>query len=60
MVRGKQDIALLGGMFDDHADYLEAGRLVEVERCSHWVQHDASDELHMEMDAFLLQLAKAE
>ena len=26
MVRGKQDIALLGGMFDDHADYLEAGR----------------------------------
>ena len=40
--------------------WAQAGRLVEVERCSHWVQHDASDELHKEMDAFLLQLAKAE
>ena len=56
MVRGKQDIALLGGLFERVDDYLANSRLVELENCSHWVQHDASPELNDELDAFLTEL----
>jgi pimeloyl-ACP methyl ester carboxylesterase len=56
MVRGKQDIALLGGLFERVDDYLADSRLVELDNCSHWVQHDASSELNEELDAFLTEL----
>lgn len=56
MVRGKQDIALLGGLFERVDEYLADSRLVELENCSHWVQHDASLELNEELGAFLTEL----
>lgn len=56
MVRGKQDIALLGGLFEHVQDYLADSRLVELDNCSHWVQHDASPELNKELDTFLAEL----
>lgn len=58
MIRGKQDIALLGGLFERVDDYLGNSRLVELDNCSHWVQHDASAELNAELDAFLLELER--
>jgi pimeloyl-ACP methyl ester carboxylesterase len=59
MVRGKQDIALLAGMFEGYGRYLANGRLVELDACSHWVQHDASPRLNVEIDAFLEELNDA-
>lgn len=56
MIRGKQDIALLGGMFKGVDRYLADSQLVEVDKCSHWVQHDASEEVNAELDKFLAQL----
>ena len=56
MVRGKQDIALLGGLFEHVDDYLADSRLVELDKCSHWVQHDASSELNEQLDHFLTEL----
>eukprot|EP01046_Picozoa_sp_COSAG06_P019936 COSAG06_NODE_1439_length_9457_cov_9.548942_3_plen_155_part_00 len=58
MVRGKQDIALLGGLFEKVEDYLADSRLVELDDCSHWVQHDASPQLNKEIESFLAELSQ--
>ena len=49
-------VALLGVLFDGVEDYLADSRLVELDKCSHWVQHDASPALNKELSAFLVEL----
>jgi hypothetical protein len=58
LIRGQDDAALLGGMFRDLDLYLVEGqyRLVEIENCSHWIQHDAPDVVNRELGEFLAQL----
>ena len=53
MIRGKNDWALLAGMFKNIDRYLADARVVEIDDCSHWVQHDAPDVVNSEIQEML-------
>jgi pimeloyl-ACP methyl ester carboxylesterase len=46
---GKQDIALSKEMAQKSIELCDKGRLKFFEDASHWVQHDAADEINREL-----------
>ena len=53
MLWGKQDVALSHRMAQPSIDYCDDGRLVYFEDATHWVQHDAADEVNHLLFEFL-------
>lgn len=53
MLWGKQDVALSHRMAQPSIDYCDDGKLVSFEDATHWVQHDAADEVNHLLLEFL-------
>ncbi|RJP49357.1 MAG: alpha/beta hydrolase [Anaerolineaceae bacterium] len=53
MLWGKRDVALSHEMAQPSIELCERGELVTFERATHWVQHDAADEVNQKLIAFL-------
>lgn len=53
MLWGKRDAALSHEMAQPSIELCERGELVTFERATHWVQHDAADEVNQKLIAFL-------
>ncbi len=53
MLWGKRDVALSHEMAQPSIELCERGELVSFERATHWVQHDAADEVNQKLIAFL-------
>jgi pimeloyl-ACP methyl ester carboxylesterase len=53
MLWGKRDVALRHEMAQPSIELCERGELVTFERATHWVQHDAADEVNQKLIAFL-------
>ena len=56
MVRGKQDIALLGSIFTGYEKILAKAKLIELDACSHWITVDKPDETCAAIASFLAEL----
>lgn len=50
---GKNDVALSYEMAEKSLELCEKGRLITIENATHWVQHDAADEVNNHLLAFL-------
>jgi pimeloyl-ACP methyl ester carboxylesterase len=53
MLWGKRDIALSFEMAQPSIELCERGELVSFDRATHWVQHDAADEVNEKLIEFL-------
>ena len=53
MLWGKHDVALSFEMAQPSIDLCERGELVMFDRATHWVQHDAPEEVSQKLIAFL-------
>ena len=53
MLWGKQDVALSHEMARPSIEACERGELVMFDKATHWVQHDAADEVNQKLIAFL-------
>ena len=53
MLWGKHDVALSHEMAQPSIEACERGELVMFEKATHWVQHDAADEVNEKLIAFL-------
>lgn len=53
MLWGKQDVALSFEMAKPSIELCERGELVSFDRATHWVQHDAAEEVNPKLIAFL-------
>ncbi|MBI5934002.1 MAG: alpha/beta hydrolase [Chloroflexi bacterium] len=53
MMWGKRDVALSHAMARPSIELCERGELVMFEKSTHWVQHDAADEVNEKLLAFL-------
>ena len=53
MLWGKHDVALSFEMTKPSIELCERGELVSFDRATHWVQHDAADEVNQKLIAFL-------
>ena len=53
MLWGKHDVALSFEMAQPSIELCERGELVSFDRATHWVQHDAADEVNQKLIAFL-------
>lgn len=53
MLWGKQDVALSHRMAQPSIDYCDDGKLVSFEDATHWVQHDAANEVNHLLLEFL-------
>jgi pimeloyl-ACP methyl ester carboxylesterase len=53
MLWGKHDVALSFEMTKPSIELCERGELVSFDRATHWVQHDAANEVNQKLIAFL-------
>lgn len=53
MLWGKRDVALSHEMAQPSIEACERGELVMFEKATHWVQHDAADEVNQKIISFL-------
>lgn len=53
MLWGKRDVALSHAMAQPSIELCERGELITFERATHWVQHDAADEVNQKLITFL-------
>jgi pimeloyl-ACP methyl ester carboxylesterase len=53
MLWGKHDVALSHEMAQPSIDLCERGELVTFDRATHWVQHDAAEEVNLKLVEFL-------
>ena len=56
MLWGKRDLALSFEMAQPSIELCERGELVSFSRATHWVQHDAADEVNQKLIEFLKQV----
>ena len=58
MIRGKDDGAITGDLFEGYEQYLTNARLLALDNCSHWIQADCPDRVNQELDKLLEQVDK--
>lgn len=56
LMRGKQDMALIGELYHGYKELLPNAKLVEFDACSHWIMADQPDGTNAEIERFLTQL----
>jgi pimeloyl-ACP methyl ester carboxylesterase len=53
MLWGKRDVALSSDMAQPSIDLCDEGDLTFFEKATHWVQHDASEEVNQKLIEFM-------
>jgi len=53
MLWGKRDVALSSDMAQPSIDLCDNGKLTFFDKATHWVQHDASEEVNQKLVEFL-------
>lgn len=57
MIRGKDDAAITGDLFEGYEEYLTNARLLALDNCSHWIQADCPDTVNAEIEKLLGEVA---